>query len=136
MIHIRPIRQEDIPNGTALCREAGWNQLDADWMRLIDLEPDGVFVAENDGTVCGSASALRYGTHLGWIGMILVKSEFRRQGIGNRLMKHCISYLEQEQVESIKLDATSQGRPVYMKLGFQDEQGASRKRPGADGYAA
>lgn len=122
MITIRTMRREDIPAGTELCQLAGWNQLEADWQRLLDLEPEGVFVAEKNGTVCGSASALCYGTRLAWIGMVLVHPDFRGCGIGNNLMKHCIAFLQNRQIESIKLDATDMGRPVYLKLGFQDEE--------------
>ena len=122
MAEIRPMRAEEIPFGLELCRIAGWNQLVADWERLLALDPEGVFIAEEQGTPCGTASAVRYGTRLSWIGMVLVHPDFRRRGIGSALMAHCIQYLQQHGVESIKLDATDQGRPVYLKLGFRDER--------------
>lgn len=122
MIEIRKMQCGDIPRGTDLCRIVKWNQLDADWQRLINLEPDGVFVAEEDGVLCGTASAISYGVEMAWIGMILVHPEFRGRGIAAQLMTTCISYLKQKQVRSIKLDATDMGRPVYLKLGFKDEE--------------
>jgi hypothetical protein len=72
-----------------------------------------------------------------WIGMVLVHPSFRRRGIGSALMNRCIEHLQSRGVESIKLDATDQGRPVYLKLGFRDERPACRltgSRP--DGLAA
>jgi GNAT superfamily N-acetyltransferase len=123
MIKIRKMQHRDIPCGTALCRMVNWNQLDADWQRLIDLEPGGgVFIAEEDGVLCGTASAISYGSDMAWIGMILVHPEFRGRGIAAQLMTACISYLKEKQVRSIKLDATDMGRPVYLKLGFKDEE--------------
>jgi len=122
MIKLRKMKSCDIPHGTDLCRMVNWNQLDADWQRLIDLEPDGVFIAEEDGILCGTASAVSYGLDMAWIGMILVHPEFRGRGIAAQLMTTCISYLKQKQIRSIKLDATDMGRPVYLKLGFKDEE--------------
>lgn len=126
MIKIRKMQPCDIPFGTNLCRMVNWNQLDADWQRLIDLEPDGVFIAEEDGLLCGTASAISYGSEMAWIGMVLVHPEFRGRGIAAQLMGACISRLKRKQVRAIKLDATDMGRPVYLKLGFHDEEPVAR----------
>lgn len=121
-MQIRVMRPQDIPLGLELCRLAGWNQVEADWRRLLDLAPDGVFVAEVGGCPCGTVSTTAYGTALAWIGMLLVHPHFRRQGVGSALMAHAIAHLQAQHVKSIKLDATDQGRPVYLRLGFRDEQ--------------
>jgi GNAT superfamily N-acetyltransferase len=122
MPEIRPMRPDDVPFALELCRLACWNQLEGDWQRLLALEPEGVFVAEDNGQRCGTASITTYGTRTAWIGMILVHPAARRRGIGSALMSHCIRTLQARGVRSIKLDATDQGRPVYLKLGFQDER--------------
>jgi len=122
MVTIRAMRQEDIPFGLELCRVAGWNQLDADWRRLLALSPDGVVVAEDAGRPCGTASAVRFGRRIGWIGMILVHPDFRRRRVGTELMSRCVEHLRSRGMESIKLDATDEGRPVYRNLGFVDER--------------
>lgn len=121
-LHIRNMQPRDIPSGTTLCRLVHWNQLDADWQRLMDLEPDGVLTAEENGGFCGTASAVSYGTEMAWIGMVLVHPGFRGRGIAAQLMEACISRLKQKRIRSIKLDATDMGRPVYLKLGFHDEE--------------
>ena len=112
----------DIPFGLELCRFTGWNQLESDWRNLFAISPDGLFIAELDGQSCGTASAVNYKTSLGWIGMILVPPKYRRKGIASALMNKCIEHLKNLEVKSIKLDATDQGRLVYLKLGFEDEQ--------------
>jgi hypothetical protein len=58
--------------------------------------------------------------------MVLVHPEFRRRGIARMLLNTCIEYLRQRKVRCIKLDATPQGRPVYLGLGFKDEWTLSR----------
>lgn len=130
-VAIRAMTPEDIAFGMRLKEQARWNQIEADWRRLIEYEPQGVFVAELAGcsgslsgsraTPVGTASAIRYGTRFGWIGMILVSPEFRRRGIATRLIGRCIEYLHGREVETIKLDATPAGRDVYLRLGFRDE---------------
>jgi hypothetical protein len=53
--------------------------------------------------------------------MVLVDPSFRRRGIASRLMKAALSYLDGEGVETVKLDATPDGRHVYERLGFESE---------------
>jgi len=122
MLNIRTFRVDDIGLGLELCRLAGWNQLEADWRRLLALAPDGVFIAEEDERPCGSGSTTLYGTQTAWIGMILVHPDFRKRGIGTAIMDKLIAHLRAQNIESIKLDATDLGRPVYLKLGFKDER--------------
>ena len=121
MTEIRLMKHDDIETGLELCRFAGWNQIRSHWEILLALAPDGVFAVEIDGRVRGTASAVAHGARIGWIGMILVHPEFRRRGIATSLMNRCIEHLRNKGIESIKLDATDLGRPVYLKLGFKDE---------------
>ncbi len=121
-LEIRRMEPGDIPVGVDLCRLAGWNQTEADWERLLTLSSKGVFVAEYRGIACATASATNYGSRTAWIGMVIVHPDYRRRDIGSSLMRHCIGYLREMGVESIKIDASEQGRPVYLKLGFDDER--------------
>jgi GNAT superfamily N-acetyltransferase len=125
-LRIRAMQPDDVGLGLDLCRQAGWNQVEADWRRLLALAPGGLFVAEQDGVPCGTASTTCYGKQTAWIGMILVHTDFRRRGIGTALMDRCIEHLRGEAIESIKLDATHLGRPLYLQLGFQDERAIHR----------
>jgi len=104
---------------------AGWNQTEDDWRRLLLLEPDGCFCVIKDGVLAGTTTTTRYGKDLAWIGMVLVDSEHRRQGIAAQLMNVALEYLSGK-VETIKLDATAAGKPVYEKFGFQVESVVER----------
>jgi len=115
----------DLPLGMRLKHQAGWNQTEADWRRLLALAPEGCFVAECDERPVGTAAACGFG-RVGWIAMVLVDVACRRQGIGTRLVEHLIAYLERQEVRSIRLDATPSGRPVYEKLGFRVEYELAR----------
>lgn len=117
MLHIRTMTLADVPAGMRLKDMAGWNQLEVDWIRALDLEPGGCFLAEIDGLEVGTVTTCRFGD-VGWVAMMLVDPNFRRQGIGKALMERAIGYLEELGVRSIRLDATPMGQPLYEKLGF------------------
>ena len=103
----------------------GWNQIDQDWIRYINLEPEGCFIAEIDSEPVGTATTICYEDKIGWIGMVIVKPSHRGKGIGLKLLHGCIGYLK-TRVETIKLDATQMGEPLYLKLGFKPEYTVTR----------
>jgi len=111
----------DIPAGVRLKEIAGWNQTAADWKRFLEASPQGCFVAEHDGRLCGTATTISFENRLAWIGMVLVDPEYRGQGIGTKLLARAIEYLNDLKITAIKLDATPQGKPLYEKLQFVAE---------------
>jgi GNAT superfamily N-acetyltransferase len=68
--------------------------------------------------VIAATSAVAYGT-LGFVGNVVVRSAYRRQGRAKQLMIAAINWLEGRGVRVIELDATRQGRSLYAQLGFQ-----------------
>jgi len=113
--------QADIPAGMRLKEIAGWNQTAADWERFLEANPQGCFVADHDGRVCGTATTILFENRVAWIGMVLVDPEYRSQSIGTGLLERAIEYLNDLQIAAIKLDATPQGKPLYEKLQFVAE---------------
>jgi predicted N-acetyltransferase YhbS len=120
-ISIDLLRENDIPEIMRLVEQAGWNQLPADWLRVIQLEPNGCFVARREGLIAGTVTTTCHGNDLAWIGMMLVDQRLRRQGIGRRLMECAIGELQSRCIRSIQLDATPLGKPLYELLGFRTE---------------
>jgi ribosomal protein S18 acetylase RimI-like enzyme len=117
----RPLRLSDLPAASGLNRIVGWNQTEADWRDYLAFEPDGCLAVELDGELAGTATCIRYGERLGWIGMVLVHPSRRRLGLGRELLGRTIRYLTGRGTRSIRLDATAMGRTVYLPLGFRDE---------------
>ena len=120
MIRIRLMTFDDLTLGLRLRLQAGWNQTPADWARFLRLQPDGCFVAEVDGTPCGTVTTCILG-EVAWIGMMLVEEERRGQGIGRALMEHALGFLDSQEVRTVRLDATPMGEPLYGKLGFVEQ---------------
>jgi GNAT superfamily N-acetyltransferase len=120
LLRIRDMTVADIPFGMRLKQQAGWNQVEADWRRLLGLQPDGCFVAELDGVPTGTVTTCRFGP-VAWVAMMLVDESFRSRGIGRCLMKHALDELDSKGARTIRLDATALGRPLYESLDFRAE---------------
>jgi GNAT superfamily N-acetyltransferase len=124
----------DIAFGMRLKEQAGWNQTEADWIRALDLEPEGCFLAVLDGTPVGTVTTCVFGP-VAWVAMVLVEQSVRGKGIGRALMERAMQFLEDRGVQTVRLDATPLGRPLYEKLGFRVEYELTRYAgilPGAD----
>ena len=117
-----PLSAAELPDAEALVREAGWNQVAADWEIFRALGT--VYAARAGGRVVATAATLPYG-EFAWISMVLVNGEHRRRGLGTLLLKHCVAALEKTGHVSV-LDATPEGRPIYRTLGFEDAWGYHR----------
>jgi GNAT superfamily N-acetyltransferase len=120
-VEVRQMTSGDIAAGMRLKDLEGWNQTESDWQRFLQFEPGGCFVADHGGNVCGTVTALSYGTHLGWVGMVLVDPDYRHQGIGTMLLDQALAYLDRQGIETVKLDATPKGRSLYLTRGFAEE---------------
>lgn len=115
-----------IDQALALSTEAGWNQNAADWERILALAGEGCFGAWADSKLVSTTVALVYEPKLAWIGMVLTTESERGKGHARKLLLDALAYCDHLGVQSVKLDATDLGRPVYLKLGFVDERPVSR----------
>ena len=115
---VRTMKPGDVSSVMDLSAAANWNQTPDDWLRILQLSPQGCRLIEDDGRIVATTSLLAYGERLAWIGMVLTRAEYRRQGLARRLMEDAISSAERNGVRTLKLDATDEGRPLYESLGF------------------
>lgn len=125
-MQIRTLQRDDIPGALRLSTQAGWNQLAADWQRLIDVWPSLALVGKVEGQVAATATLARYGD-VAWVGMVLVDEAFRGRGFGGKIMDAIIAKGSEEGVNVLGLDATDLGKPVYAKRGFIEGVGVDRR---------
>jgi hypothetical protein len=118
MSSIEPIEPGQAEAVWPLSVEAGWNQNVADWRFMLGAGR-GFGCTGPDGGWQASALVLPLGQKLAWISMVLVTRDCRRGGLGTGLLKHCIAEVRAADAVS-GLDATEQGRPIYLALGFWD----------------
>jgi GNAT superfamily N-acetyltransferase len=104
-----------ISRALLLSGEAGWNQNAADW--AVFFRHGTVLGFSIGDRLLATAAALPYGDHFGWISMVLVTAEWRRQGLATRLVAACISLLR-DAGRAALLDASPAGAAIYAALGF------------------
>ncbi|MGD1044921.1 MAG: GNAT family N-acetyltransferase [Bacteroidota bacterium] len=77
-----------------------------------------IAVAEVDNKIVGCGIAIVHGT-IGWLGAIIVLSEYRGQGFGTGITSHLIQYCKDKGCTTQLLSASEMGEPVYRRLGFE-----------------
>nr|MDO8133861.1 GNAT family N-acetyltransferase [Candidatus Njordarchaeum guaymaensis] len=117
---IHPLRKKDISFAYKMNKTEQWNDREEDLRRMLDYEPKGCFLAVVEGKPAGHVFTVNYG-RLGWIGLLIVKAEYRRIGIGRLLMEKAKQYLLDLGVRTIKLEAVPEFSDLYRALGFVDE---------------
>ena len=108
----------DVAAAAALSRAIGWNQTEADWSRLVATAGSEVFAARSSDGVVGTASLVRYGATLGWLGMVIVHPDLRGRGLGGALVDHVLDVWDAAPGAVLGLDATEYGAPLYERRGF------------------
>ena len=68
-LRIRLFAKGDLAFADSLRALVGWNQTPDDWMRFLNHQPDGCFVAELDGQPVGTATTTIYEDKVAWIGI-------------------------------------------------------------------
>ena len=118
------LEPRDVAAALRLSTQAGWNQLEADWLRLMSLRPDGCFaVRDGDGSVIATSTLASFGG-VAWVGMVLVEESQRGRGIGGAVLRAALA--AGATLDAVGLDATDLGMPVYAKHGFVPQVGINR----------
>jgi GNAT superfamily N-acetyltransferase len=114
--HIRRMTAEEIQSiAIDWAKEEGWNPglHDAGCFYLAD--PNGFFVGLLDGQPIACISAVAYDDDFGFIGLYIVKKEFRGLGYGLKIWEAAMSYLGDR---NIGLDGVKEQQENYKKSGF------------------
>ena len=119
MLVINRLQEVDLPAAPRLSTQAGWNQVKADWRRLLALWPGTCLAGRVAGQLIATATVALYG-QLGWVGMILVDERHRGRGHGTAMLDAALAAGVDAGARAFGLDATDLGRPLYLKRGFRD----------------
>lgn len=83
------------------------------------------FVLKDIETPVGFISATLH-EKSGWIGNLIVSPDYRRKELGTLLFDHAVDVLKLKGAKTIWLTASSMGRPLYEKKGFEALDGIVR----------
>lgn len=121
-ITVRGLTTADIAAADEIFRSAFHTSVDrmADLELYVALQPDGWLLATVQGMPVGLVGAVDYGP-FAYIGMMAVRPEFQRRGIGHQLMRQLLAWLDARGTPMALLDASEAGAPIYVQLGFVQE---------------
>jgi ribosomal protein S18 acetylase RimI-like enzyme len=100
-----------------------WNNPELDIRRKVEFQPELFFVGELDGRIVASVMA-GYEGHRGWINYLAVLPEYRRKGLGEKMMRHAEHVLRDWGAPKINLQIRETNREViqfYEAIGYKAE---------------
>jgi GNAT superfamily N-acetyltransferase len=131
---LRPMTPADVDETTAIILADDWGDRRS-WFEYTIASPAcRTFVAEaTDGRIAGTGVATLNGP-VAWIGTIWVAPEWRGKGLGRALTEAPIAAADAAGCRTLVLVATSAGRPLYERLGFELQTWyRTMEAPGLDG---
>ena len=116
MLTIRHLGLQEMVFPMEVAYKEGWNPGLYDGAAFFQADPDGFFLAEQNGGMAGAISAVRCGEDLVVIGNHFVLPPFRGKGIGKALWEHA---LLQAGEKTAVCNGLTEGRAFYESYGFQ-----------------
>ena len=113
-IEIQDFGPDHIEGAVALSRQENWPHRPQDWQMALRLSR-GVVALDDQGRVTGTILVTPYGADCAMINMVIVDRNVRGKGLGRRLMDQAIALAGDR---PLRLVATTDGMPLYEKLGF------------------
>lgn len=109
-LKIRKMRRDEAEFVIQMESGEGWIPGIHDGEIFYETDPDGFFIAEVEGEPIGCVSAVAYDDSYGFLGLYVVKPEFRDKGVGVKLTEKC---LERMGNRNIGLDAVVENEKKY-----------------------
>jgi GNAT superfamily N-acetyltransferase len=113
---IRTMRSDEIEIAIEFAALEGWNPGLHDAACFHAADPGGFLIAESNGQAVGCIAAVSYAGRFGFIGLYIVASAWRRQGIGPRLWAEGMARLAGQVVG---LDGVPAQQANYRRSGFE-----------------
>ena len=113
IIDLAPFEARHLEDAVALSQAAGWPHRKEDWAMVWGLSEGRVALAGD--RVVGTALMTPFGRACATVNLIIVDQTIRGRGLGRRLT---MAAVELADARECRLVATSDGLPLYEKLGF------------------
>lgn len=113
---IRTMRREEVAFAIDLAAREGWNPGLHDAECFFVADPGGFLIGELGDQPLGCISAVSYGGRNGFVGLYIVRPEFRGRGYGLRLWQAAMARL---QGHNVGLDGVVAQQGNYARSGFR-----------------
>ena len=133
----RPLTREELGTVVDWAAAEGWNPGLHDAKAFWDTDPQGFAGIEADGHLVGAVSAVSFGRDLGFLGLFIVKPQWRGQGLGRDLWDAQIEQLETRLASGapIGLDGVLTMADFYGRCGFVRSHDNIRMTGSGPGHA-
>jgi GNAT superfamily N-acetyltransferase len=84
----------------------------------LQARPASWCVIEQDGRLLAAAGCLAYG-RFAWLGLVATHPDARGRGLASQVSQHLVEWARAAGCETVALDASVTGQPVYERLGFE-----------------
>ncbi len=129
-LKIRNMCREEAKFAIEMAASEGWNPGIHDAELFYEADKEGFFIAEVEGKPAGCACAVAYDESFGFLGLYVVKPEFREKGIGMKLTEKCLEYLGNRNIgldgvveNEKKYQQAMKFKSAYSNLRFEGEGG-------------
>jgi ribosomal protein S18 acetylase RimI-like enzyme len=112
---IRTMTRDDIDTAIEWAAREGWNPGRDDAACFHAADAEGFLVGVRDGEIVATISVVRYDTKFGFLGLYIVKPEFRGRGYGMQLWQAGLARLANR---TVGLDGVIAQQDNYRKSGF------------------
>ena len=113
---VRPMTKEDLKIALSWAAAEGWNPGVDDVDNFYLADPGGFLLGELNGEPISSISVVRYNDKFNFIGIYIVKPEYRKKGFGLKTWKEAFKLIPDKPAA---LDAVLEQVQNYQKFGFQ-----------------
>lgn len=119
-ISIRVLSHDDLQTADGIVTSAfGFSGSRAgEILRYFNLAPNHWLLATYRDQPAGVVGAINYGPFT-YLGMMTVRKELQRKGIGQALLQHMLNWTESQGIPYLRLDASDAGYPLYLRFGFE-----------------
>ena len=115
-VEIRTMRREELAFAIDLAAQEGWNPGIYDAECFFAADSSGFLIAELLGEPVGCVSAVSYAGRYGFLGLYIVRSQFRGRGFGMRLWDAAMARLRGH---NVGLDGVVAQQGNYARSGFR-----------------
>jgi GNAT superfamily N-acetyltransferase len=120
-MNIRPMTRDELNTLVGWAASEGWNPGLDDAEIFWATDPDGFIVAEMNGELVGGGSIVTYGKKYGFMGLFIVRPEYRGHGLGDQLWherkRRLLARLDAD--ASVGMDGVFSMQDYYARGGFR-----------------
>jgi len=113
---VKPMKRQEMDLAIGWAKNEGWNPCRNDPDSFYNADPSGYFMGFMSGVPVGCISAVAYDNTFGFLGLYIVRPEYRGKGYGIQLWKHALEHLG---ARNIGLDGVLARQQDYEKYGFK-----------------